>query len=1255
MCELIERERCSDSPSNEQLISLLRDLANIYSERHRPDLAEPVLREVVQLARAVPAAQSPELAVDLVNHGRMLLGLGNLTEAEPLLREALEIRRHACGEESPEFAWSLESLAEVLSSIGRHAQAEEHGRRAREILARAEKAPPSLLIRATITQAQALRHLGRHEEAEVLLDEALDDSRQAAGQLYVTTVPRVHRELGLVYEATGRLKEAVQEHLDALSAFRETFGKEPQGYLELLEAPIEPLQLLGRHRESLPLMREVIERIEGSGADEARLCPWLVRLGMACVETGAIEEAEGHLLRGLETAGSTLGRASYEYVNASTFLMHVYTVTDRWVDAERQARAALDGIEQLAPPDDEPVLTIMASLAAILDVLGHAEDSQAVVREIVTRTCASSDEDVGRFLDLLDSMAKSCFEREQYPNALTLLLRVQEIQQQVLSTDDPKRNEVDCAVAWLRSRLGQDLPEGFQRVHDPGPEDREMVLFEKCINAYLRQDYELVLQHADRFDFQNIRTALLALLSLVHLGRSQLADGLAEGMEKGLSGRGFEQMLVQCVLGTASVAEASERAGNPSEQCMAYYFAGERLLSDGEEDRGRKMMVRAVECAQRVDGGLVEGAMAQQRIALLDQPPDVPAPVDIYMRLREIDEEMRGALEEGRDDEALALAKKARDVAMALGPRHPAYAQRLLNLADLYDEHGEHQRADELVAMALGILYKVFGPKHSAVSSAERQALIAGFSPKTTDRMVTRATSVVAATHSETALLLLVRGLQDMTHAGGHWELFERALEAVSEDPPQVAILRAGLGYLSPEEALKTCQTEAHRCQVHYVAGRHLLVTGDIEAARAHFDAAIALDGDSLLRHLAEKERPPESRPAPRSRSAHANAVHERIAESERLARAGQAREAGLLAQAAEQTWRETQDDGLDPETLARLGMVYLTAGWLKPAQANLERAITACGADEGQVDAWHSAASESLGAIHLARGGTTRAGEQLRAARDALRSAGAVKTPRYVRLLHRFSKLHLLEANGAAAERVARELVEVSRVVFGNEHQMFAAALDRLGQAMALNHRHEDALAEFERAHEIRSDVLGETNPATLASIFHLAATCAAAGFAERGNDYLDRCWDLVAAGGARGAATGRAGTPDGRGLLELAAWFYDLGQHERAEVLARRAMDYFTAEDAADSTGYCVAATRLADALQAQGRLPDALCVREQVVNKTADRHGKNSPEYGQSLNALALTVDAMGDEQRARELYEVSLSLIHGLGLERERTPS
>jgi serine/threonine-protein kinase len=125
--DALEMRRALLGPRHPALASALYDVAfALHREWKRPDLAEPLYREAVEVFEAgMKAGINPSLGVYLRGWGRALTDTGRAAEAEGVLRRALDLFvHHAAGHDARADVASTQSdLAAALAALGRSGEA----------------------------------------------------------------------------------------------------------------------------------------------------------------------------------------------------------------------------------------------------------------------------------------------------------------------------------------------------------------------------------------------------------------------------------------------------------------------------------------------------------------------------------------------------------------------------------------------------------------------------------------------------------------------------------------------------------------------------------------------------------------------------------------------------------------------------------------------------------------------------------------------------------------------------------------------------------------------------------------------------------------------------------------------------------------------------------------------------------------------------------------------------------------------------
>jgi tetratricopeptide (TPR) repeat protein len=201
------------------LAGTLSNFGALYVREERFDLAEPLLRESLELA-SQHKVSGPVLADTLLGLGEMYRLEHTLARAEPLLKKALSIYET---NNDPHQAGALNELGLVALDEGKFAIAKTYIQQSLRIYERV--AGPTHMLIASVKAALAQAFLGERNiaQARTLIGEALTTERRLAGDKH-SDYARLLMIAGNVEEAGHRRSEAAAYYRQALEVYRESLA-----------------------------------------------------------------------------------------------------------------------------------------------------------------------------------------------------------------------------------------------------------------------------------------------------------------------------------------------------------------------------------------------------------------------------------------------------------------------------------------------------------------------------------------------------------------------------------------------------------------------------------------------------------------------------------------------------------------------------------------------------------------------------------------------------------------------------------------------------------------------------------------------------------------------------------------------------------------------------------------------------------------------------------------------------------------------
>jgi tetratricopeptide (TPR) repeat protein len=208
------------------------ELGRVYQDQGFNDRAEPLQREGLAIRLQVLGPEHGQTAVSLSDLGSVLRLKGDLAAAEPMLEQALALNRKARGETHANTAVTLHDLGLIAATRGDNAKAESLFLRGIDMYRRAMGQRHPIVAIMLNSHSRVMINQRRYDEAAAALQEALELARPALGArhpligIYTLNLASVRLALGdpAAAEALARDGLAIREHAPVIvPARRRTF------------------------------------------------------------------------------------------------------------------------------------------------------------------------------------------------------------------------------------------------------------------------------------------------------------------------------------------------------------------------------------------------------------------------------------------------------------------------------------------------------------------------------------------------------------------------------------------------------------------------------------------------------------------------------------------------------------------------------------------------------------------------------------------------------------------------------------------------------------------------------------------------------------------------------------------------------------------------------------------------------------------------------------------------------------------------
>lgn len=366
--------------------SLKRTIGLTYSQLYRYELAEPLLRSVLDTRRSLHGNNHADVAESLEDIASMLRGKvrslstapgkSDYAEAESLVMEALEIRRQLSSPDDPSTAVSLNELAMLKHNYDQEA-ARDLYRQAIRIQQQAGNESIELADMMS-NLAWLLGSFGDYTEGEKLLRQAITIRQNLGSRIQ----PSDWQFLGIFLFHKGDFAGAETEFAKAVAQGRQAFQENPSIMGSLLWSLGWAQVEQGKYAEAEPILTEALQlhqsffAANGQRPDQIRIAETLFTLAEVYAASNRTKEAEEHYQEAMTILGSE-SQPDWETGWARTLAQTSYgiflTSQSRYPEAESQLLAA----HALAPEFGEGAMAENAATALMKLYLAWGKPEQA--------------------------------------------------------------------------------------------------------------------------------------------------------------------------------------------------------------------------------------------------------------------------------------------------------------------------------------------------------------------------------------------------------------------------------------------------------------------------------------------------------------------------------------------------------------------------------------------------------------------------------------------------------------------------------------------------------------------------------------------------------------------------------------------------------------------------------------------------------------------------------------------------------------
>ncbi|WP_083305170.1 tetratricopeptide repeat protein [Moorena producens] len=422
---------------DEDLILSFIGLGRFYNGQGFYKLAEPWLKQCLEVRQHRLGQNHPDVATSLNNLARLYDNQGRYSEAEPLYLQALDLFKQLLGQNHPDVASSLNNLARLYDNQGRYSEAEPLYLQALDLFKQLLGQNHPDVATSLNNLAGLYRNQGRYSEAEPLYLQALDLFKQLLGQNHPYVATSLNNLAGL-YRNQGRYSEAEPLYLQALDLFKQLLGQNHPDVATSLNNLAGLYSNQGRYQEAEPLLQQALElKKQLLGQNHPDVASSLNNLAGLYDNQGRYSEAEPLYLQALELTKQLLGQNHPDVASSLNNLAGLYSNQGRYSEAEPLYLQALDLFKQLLGQNHPDVASSLNNLAGLYDNQGRYSEAEPLYLQALELTKQLLGQNHPDVATSLNNLAGLYYNQGRYQEAEPLYLQALDLFKQLLGQNHP--------------------------------------------------------------------------------------------------------------------------------------------------------------------------------------------------------------------------------------------------------------------------------------------------------------------------------------------------------------------------------------------------------------------------------------------------------------------------------------------------------------------------------------------------------------------------------------------------------------------------------------------------------------------------------------------------------------------------------------------------------------------------------------------------------------------------------------------------